>query len=107
MAAKKQIVVKVCNGPRCSSRGASQIMEKIKKETRAEADNYELEFTSCLGCCDFGPNMLVNDNFVLGVTKYTAMDEIKKAALVTAPTATDKQANLNKALKEDILGDLS
>lgn len=105
--AKKQIVVKVCNGPRCSSRGSNQIMAKVKKAVQSEAGEYDIDFTSCLGCCDFGPNMLVNDNFVLGVTKYTAMDKIKKATLITAPTSADKQANLNKTLKEDILGDIS
>ncbi len=104
---KKPTAVKICCGHRCSSRGANQIMEKIEKEIKSEADDYNLEFTSCLGCCDFGPNMLVNDNFVLGVTKYTVMDEIKKASQIIAPTSADKKSNLDKTLKEDILGDLS
>ena len=82
-------------------------MEKIKKGIAANADFCELAPTSCLGCCDFGPNMLVNENLILGVTKYTALDEIKKAAQIIAPTAADKKTNLDKTLKEDILGDLS
>jgi len=102
---KKRTKVKVCCGPRCLSRGANHLMEKIKKA--ADADSYDIEPTACLGCCDFGPNMLVNENFVLGVTKYTALDEIKKAAQITPPTASDKKSNLDKTLKEDILGDLS
>lgn len=61
-------------------------------------DKYDLGYCGCLGCCDFGPNLLVNENLVIGASKENIMEEIAKASEATAPTLEEKEANLNKVL---------
>ncbi len=107
---QKQIIVKVCNEPACEKKGAGGIMKKIEQAfgllTGTKNDKCDLNYCACLGCCDFGPNILVNNNLVMSVNKENVMEKITETASVVAPTQKEKEDNLNKVLAEDILGDL-
>ena len=85
-------------------------MQKIEQTIGLKAGHknmeYDLDFCGCLGCCDFGPNLLVNNNLILGAEKNNVMEKIAEATGTPTPTLEEKKANLDKALKEDILGDL-
>ena len=76
-------------------------MEVVEKIT-----GLDLGYGPCVGCCEFGPNLEVNGNLIIGASPDTVAAEIAKAAQTTAPTLEEKKAALDKALDEDILGDL-
>lgn len=105
-----QTTIRVCSNTSCAKKGSASIMQKIEQSTGLIAGNknseYDLDFCGCLGCCDFGPNLLVNENLILGAEKRTVMEKISEAAGNTPPTTEEKKANLDKTLKEDILSDL-
>ncbi len=79
-------------------------MQKIERATGLKADaknnEYDLDYCGCLGCCDFGPNLLVNNNIVLGVDKNSVMEEIAKAAETETPTSEEKMAGIEKVLND-------
>lgn len=106
----KQIVVRVCNEPSCAEKGAGGIMKKIEEafglRFGAKNEKYDLGCCGCLGSCEFGPNLLTNNNLVIGAKESTVLEEISKAAETTPLTAAEKEARLDKVLEEDILGDL-
>ncbi len=106
----KQVIVRVCNEPPCAEKGAGGIMKKIEQTLGmifgTKNENYDLDTCPCLGSCEFGPNLLVNNNLVTRASKDTVMAEINRAADTTALTMEEKQANLDKVLNEGILGDL-
>ena len=93
---KKQIVVRVCNEASCVERGAVGVIKKIEEE---DAD-YDLVYCPCVGCCEFGPNLLVNNNLVLGAKKEIVIEQIKEAAGTIAPTSEEKIASLEKVLED-------
>jgi len=79
-------------------------MQKIEQTTCLVAgkknQEYDLDYSACLGCCDFGPNLLVDNNLVLGAEKNTVMEEITKAANTTTQTTEEKEANLDRVLND-------
>jgi NADH:ubiquinone oxidoreductase subunit E len=101
---KKPTVVRVCQNYSCVENGSESVMKKIEDETKLKPGKkntkYDLDYACCLGCCDFGPNMLVNDNLVLGAKTDTVMEQIDEAALVKSRTQKEKEENLNKILDE-------
>ncbi len=82
--AKKKIIVRACEDCSCVDRGALGVIKAIEDSTglaMGESNSkYDFDRSSCLGGCEFGPNMLVNDDIVLGVTPDTVMAEIAKIA---------------------------
>ncbi len=100
---KKRTEVRVCQNYSCIENGAEAVVKKIKQETGLEPgeQNKEIDFdyACCLGCCDFGPNMLVNENLVLGVTPENVMGEIEKNAQKKAKTAAEKSKDLDNVLE--------
>ena len=97
----KPIVVRVCNESSCAKKGSGRIMEVVEKIT-----GLDLGYGPCVGCCEFGPNLEVNGNLIIGANTHTVAEEINKAAQLVAPTLEQKKAALDKVLAEDILGDL-
>lgn len=99
---KKQIVVRVCNDPSCAKKGSGHIMKVIEQMFGLIAGkkntDYDLDYGACVGCCDFGPNLTVNDELVLRADKDTILEEIAKAAEAVKLTPEEKKANLDKAL---------
>lgn len=106
----KQIIIRVCNEGPCAQKGAAGIMKKIEQTVGmvfgTKNEKYDLGTCACLGNCEFGPNLMVNNNLVTGVNKDNVMEEISKAGETAELTWEQKQANLDKVLNEGILGDL-
>ncbi|OGH93172.1 MAG: hypothetical protein A2534_02665 [Candidatus Magasanikbacteria bacterium RIFOXYD2_FULL_39_9] len=102
--AKKPTVVRVCQDCSCMENGAEAVLKKIEDETGLalgeKNKNFDLDYSACLGGCDFGPNMLVNSNFVMGATPDNVMDKIEKAAETKPLTQKEKEANLDKLLED-------
>ena len=53
-----------------------------------------------MGGCDFGPNMLVNNNFVMGANPDNVMKKIAEAAETKPLTQKEKEENLDKLLED-------
>ena len=101
---KKQIVVRVCNDPSCAKKGSGHIMKIIEQVVGLIAGkknmDYDLDYGGCVGCCEFGPNLTVNNELVLRADKDTIVEEIAKAAEAVKLTPEEKQANLDKVLDD-------
>jgi NADH:ubiquinone oxidoreductase subunit E/Pyruvate/2-oxoacid:ferredoxin oxidoreductase delta subunit len=71
---KGRNVIRVCGNTPCDMKGSRMIVEGIRKELGIEpgqttADGrFSLELTNCVGACDEGPAMLVNDDIHGGLT---------------------------------------
>jgi NADH:ubiquinone oxidoreductase subunit E len=57
----------VCHGTACHVRGASQLMEKLKRDLQLNAGEtssdgrFSLEAVRCLGCCGLAPVVKLNE----------------------------------------------
>lgn len=100
----KKIIIRACNESSCADRGASSVMRKIKETTGlfagTENDEFDLDYSACLGCCEFGPNLLVNGNLILGADKRTVMEQIKNIAGNPIKTSKEKMDSIEEALNE-------
>ena len=101
---KKPVVIRVCNEPSCANKGSGHIMKIIEKAIGLivgdKNEKYDLNYSACVGCCEFGPNLLVDNELVLRADKDTVMAEIDKASQAVALTPEEKMANLDKALDD-------
>ena len=68
-------IVRICNSPSCYLNGSLDILEEAKKILKIDVGEttkngqYSLELTSCIGCCDKAPAMMINDELVTDITK--------------------------------------
>lgn len=62
-------LIRVCLGTACHARGAPRVLEEIERrlEIRAGETTEDFQFTletvNCLGCCAFGPVVLVDNDY--------------------------------------------
>lgn len=72
---KGRKVVRICNSPSCYLNGSLNVLEEIKKLLCVEVGgstkdgDFTLELTSCIGCCDKAPAIMINDELIGNVTK--------------------------------------
>jgi NADH-quinone oxidoreductase subunit E len=62
----KKKIIKVCSGGPCSMKRSSEIIRQIEMLLKIELDNdshpkAKLETMSCVGLCDQGPIMMIDD----------------------------------------------
>lgn len=100
--AKKKVVIRACEDCSCVDNGALEIIKTIEQsigipmgETNRE---YDFDRSSCLGGCEFGPNILVDNDIVIGVKPNTVMAEIAKIA--NAKPTNKKQDELYAMLED-------
>lgn len=73
-------IIRVCNSPPCHINGSLNILEFLKKKLKVNVgqttknNKFTLELTSCIGCCDKAPAMMINDKVHYNLTE----DKIKK-----------------------------
>ena len=80
MEHNKKKIVRVCRGQTCGyGRGSEPIFNTI--EQFSKQDNIDLDYCSCLGHCGKGPNVQVDDNYIIGAKKNTIREEIKKGGV--------------------------
>ncbi|MBW2989230.1 NAD(P)H-dependent oxidoreductase subunit E [Candidatus Woesearchaeota archaeon] len=72
---KGRKTIRICNSPSCYLNGSLNIIEEAKrilgiKEGETTKDKrFSLELTSCIGCCDKGPAIMIDDELITDVTK--------------------------------------
>lgn len=77
-------VVRVCRGTACDLAGAERVAESIAVETMAKegktsADRkFTVEKLACLGCCNAGPTIMVNDKLYSRLTPESVRKVLKK-----------------------------
>ncbi|MBN1915029.1 MAG: NAD(P)H-dependent oxidoreductase subunit E [Parachlamydiales bacterium] len=69
-----QHIIRVCHSPSCFMKGSHNLLEAIKTllgilpgETTSDR-KFSLELTSCIGCCDQPPAMMIDDTLHTDVT---------------------------------------
>jgi len=77
-----KFVIKICKTISCDMAGKDEIIKALEKELNIKCGEttedmlFTLETTNCIGMCDQGPALLVNDDV------YTKMDSKKAVELV-------------------------
>ena len=104
--AKKRIVIRACEDCSCVDRGALAVIEAIKEGTGVPMGEknikYDFDRSGCLGGCDFGPNILVDSEIVIGLKPDTVMAEIAKIVNGVPLTKKQKEENLNKKIEQEL-----
>ncbi len=72
---KGKKIVRICNSPSCYLNGSLNLLEGVKRILGIDVGEmtkdgkFTLELTSCIGCCDKAPAIMINDELVTNVTK--------------------------------------
>lgn len=81
---KGKFIIRLCRTVSCDMAGKEAVARQLENELDIEFGEttsdgmFTLEFTNCLGMCDQGPAMLVNDEVYTKVTPETVIDVIEK-----------------------------
>lgn len=59
--------IQVCKGPHCSFRGSDKVFNELEKSCANTGDT--VEYCQCRDNCDYGPNVVVDDNKILDHAK--------------------------------------
>jgi NADH:ubiquinone oxidoreductase subunit E len=76
-------VIRICRTIACDLTGKDRIIRALESELgikmgETTADKkYTLDYSNCMGMCDKGPAMLVNDDLYAGLTPSKAVDIVK------------------------------
>lgn len=77
-------IVRLCKTIVCDLAGKDAVEQAVKRELKIDVGettkdkNITLENTNCLGMCDQGPAMMVNDNIYTKLTPEKAIEILKK-----------------------------
>ena len=72
---KGKNVIRICRSPSCHLNGSLNILEeakkllKIKENETTKDRRFTLETTSCIGCCDKAPAIMINEVLIANITK--------------------------------------
>ena len=81
---KGRNLVRVCQTISCDMKGKSAVIQAIERELRVRIgdttkDNkFTVEYANCLGLCDMGPAMAINDQVFLNLTPEKAVELLSK-----------------------------
>jgi len=76
-------VIHVCNNPSCFVNGSLDVIEllendlKIKLDSTTKDKKFSLYATSCIGCCDEAPAMMLNGKVYTKLTKEKVREILK------------------------------
>lgn len=79
-----KFVIHLCQSISCELKGKNNIVKALEAELKIKmgettADQkYTLEYVNCMGACDKGPAMLINDDLYSGLTPSMAVDIVRK-----------------------------
>ncbi|GAG38641.1 unnamed protein product, partial [marine sediment metagenome] len=85
LSAKKKgkKIIRICNSPSCYLNGSLNILEEAKKILGIDINQttndgkFTLELTSCIGCCDKAPAIMLNEELITNVTKEKLKELLK------------------------------
>lgn len=72
---KGKKIVRICNSPSCYLNGSLNVLKETKKILKigvgktTKNGKFSLELTSCIGCCDKAPAIMINEELITDVTK--------------------------------------
>ena len=81
---KGTYVIRLCQTISCDMQGKAQVARQLENDLRikfgetTEDGKFTLEYASCLGMCDRGPAMLVNDHIFTHVTPEKAHEIVQQ-----------------------------
>jgi NADH:ubiquinone oxidoreductase subunit E len=77
------VSIKVCVGSSCYLKGAHKVVECLQDAIckAGIAEQVELSCVFCLGHCQNGPNIQINDELISGVTPQRAKELIEEVIL--------------------------
>lgn len=81
---KGKYVVRVCQSVSCDMANKARFVRILERETGAkmgatdEDELFTLEYTNCMGMCDKGPAMMINNDIYAGLTAEGIADIIDK-----------------------------
>jgi len=81
---KGRYMIRICNNLPCMAKGSEKILKHLEKFLKiipgetTEDRKFSLETTSCIGCCDKAPAMMINDKIYTNLTEKEAVKIIKK-----------------------------
>lgn len=90
---KGKHVVSVCLGTACHVRGASDILDHLRKRTNADSSGttddlmFTIEDVRCLGCCSIAPVLKVDDEVYGHTSPDKALQTLDKYRTQEAGTA--------------------
>lgn len=77
-------IIRVCNSPTCYINGSVDVLQFLKNKLKINVGQttknkkFSLELTSCIGCCDKPPAMMVNDKVYCNLDEKKIRDILKK-----------------------------
>ncbi len=77
-------IIRVCNSLSCHINGSEEIVSVVKEYLGIESGEttedrkFTLEVVECLGHCDEGPVMMVNENIYTHVSKNKALEILRE-----------------------------
>lgn len=81
---KGKYIIRICNSPSCYLNGSLNLIKfltfllKIKSGETTKNKKFSLEITSCIGCCDKAPVMMINNKV------YGHLDEKKIKKIISS-----------------------
>ncbi|MEI6877276.1 MAG: NADH-quinone oxidoreductase subunit NuoE [Spirochaetota bacterium] len=76
-------VIRVCRTISCALKDKEKVQRALESELdikmgQTTADGkYSLDYANCMGMCDQGPSMMVNDDLYAGLTPSKAVDIVR------------------------------
>ncbi|HOK03918.1 MAG TPA: NADH-quinone oxidoreductase subunit NuoE [Victivallales bacterium] len=103
---KGKFMIRLCRSLSCDFAGKNAIARQLENELgikfgeSTEDGKFSLEWTNCLGMCDQGPAMMVNDQIFVKLTPAKAHDIIEGCKKVFGPHAMQKMQVLRSNVEE-------
>lgn len=80
---KGRYVIRICRTISCELKDKDKVLKALEAElgirmggTTADG-KYTLDYANCMGMCDQGPSMMVNDDLYAGLTPSKAVDIVR------------------------------
>jgi NADH:ubiquinone oxidoreductase subunit E len=80
---KGDYVIRICRTVSCDLRDKDRVLRALEAELgirmggTTSDGKYSLDYANCMGMCDQGPSMMVNDDLYAGLTPSKAVDIVR------------------------------
>lgn len=77
-------IIEICNSPSCYLNGSLNIIKLIEKELKIKSGQttknkkFSLHISSCIGCCDKAPAMMINKKVYINLNEKKVREILKK-----------------------------
>jgi len=94
---KGRFIIRLCRTISCDMQGKDKVAKQLENDLgikfgeTTDDGNFTLEWANCLGMCDKGPAMLVNDQIFTYVTPEKVHDIIEGCRQVFTSHATERK----------------